>query len=180
MSIKKVTQHPSQNEALIFERSQTGRIGSGTDDDRVGAPGQAPSSGTGVVIVRADGTDARILATGPQGEGPAFPTWSADSTSIAYVTSPRGDAPNQQRNVLWTVAIDGGEPVQIYETDCCVDYGLPWSLSWSPDGEWIAFGMELAGRASESGVLLVRPDGSDVRYSTGPAMEPVWQPIPKD
>jgi glycine dehydrogenase subunit 2 len=27
MPIKKVTQHPSQNEALIFERSQTGRIG---------------------------------------------------------------------------------------------------------------------------------------------------------
>lgn len=27
MTIKKVTQHPSQNESLIFERSQTGRIG---------------------------------------------------------------------------------------------------------------------------------------------------------
>jgi len=27
MTIKKVTQHPSQNEALIFERSQTGRVG---------------------------------------------------------------------------------------------------------------------------------------------------------
>nr|MBA3770208.1 aminomethyl-transferring glycine dehydrogenase subunit GcvPB [Blastocatellia bacterium] len=27
MSIKKVTQHPSQNEALIFERSQSGRVG---------------------------------------------------------------------------------------------------------------------------------------------------------
>src|SRR5215213_10298416 len=27
MSIKKVTQHPTQNESLIFERSQTGRIG---------------------------------------------------------------------------------------------------------------------------------------------------------
>lgn len=27
MGIKKVTQHPSQNEALIFERSQTGRVG---------------------------------------------------------------------------------------------------------------------------------------------------------
>lgn len=27
MPIKKVTQHPSQNEALIFERSQTGRVG---------------------------------------------------------------------------------------------------------------------------------------------------------
>ena len=27
MSIKKVTQHPTQNEALIFDRSQTGRIG---------------------------------------------------------------------------------------------------------------------------------------------------------
>ena len=27
MSIKKVTQHPTQNEALVFERSQTGRVG---------------------------------------------------------------------------------------------------------------------------------------------------------
>src|SRR3954471_15359455 len=27
MTIKKVTSHPSQNEALIFERSQTGRVG---------------------------------------------------------------------------------------------------------------------------------------------------------
>src|SRR5688572_25446254 len=27
MSIKKVTQHPSQNESLIFDRSQTGRVG---------------------------------------------------------------------------------------------------------------------------------------------------------
>ena len=27
MSIKKVTQHPSQNESLIFERSQIGRVG---------------------------------------------------------------------------------------------------------------------------------------------------------
>src|SRR5512140_3721544 len=27
MTIKKVTQHPSQNEKLIFERSQTGRVG---------------------------------------------------------------------------------------------------------------------------------------------------------
>jgi glycine dehydrogenase subunit 2 len=27
MTIKKVTQHPSQNEPLIFERSQTGRVG---------------------------------------------------------------------------------------------------------------------------------------------------------
>ena len=27
MAIKKVTSHPTQNEALIFERSQTGRVG---------------------------------------------------------------------------------------------------------------------------------------------------------
>jgi Tol biopolymer transport system component len=96
------------------------------------------------------------------------------------VTSPRGDAPNQQRNGLWTVPIDGGVPARIYETDCCVGYGLPWSLSWSPDSEWIAFGVEVTGKPSESGVVLLRHDGSDVRYATGPAMEPVWQPIPND
>ena len=27
MPIKKVTQHPTQNEGLIFDRSQTGRVG---------------------------------------------------------------------------------------------------------------------------------------------------------
>ena len=159
--------------------TETGRIGEHAENDPAIPLGQTPASGTGIVIVRADGTDARILATGPEGEGPGFPTWSPDSASIAYVTTPR-TAPNQQRNVLWTVAIDGGEPVQIYVSDCCVDYGLPWSLSWSPDGEWIAFGVEVGDRPSESGVLLLRPDGSDARYSTGPAIEPVWQPIPRD
>ena len=159
--------------------TQTGGIG-----DMRGARGTAVSAsvthpGTGVVIVRADGTDARILATGPEGEGPRYPTWSPDSASIAYVTTPR-TVPNQQRDVFWTVAVDGGEPVRIYETECCVEYGLPWSLSWSPDGEWVAFGVDVTDEPSESGVVLVRPDGSDVRYARGRAMEPVWQPIPND
>jgi glycine dehydrogenase subunit 2 len=47
MSIKKVRQHPSQNEALIFERSQTGRVGyslppldiESTDIDEIVPPG---------------------------------------------------------------------------------------------------------------------------------------------
>jgi hypothetical protein len=33
---------------------------------------------------------------------------------------------------------------------------------------------------AESGVVLVRPDGSDARYVSDTAMEPVWQPIPED
>ncbi len=160
--------------------TQSGRIGSEPGADGGAASGQTPASGTGIVIVRADGTDARILAAGPQGQGPRFATWSPDSASIAYVTSPRGAALGSSRNVLWTVAIDGGQPARIYETDCCLGYGLPFSLSWSPDGEWIAFGVEVEGQPSESGVVLLRPDGSDVRYATSQAMEPVWQPIPEE
>lgn len=160
--------------------TQSGRIGSPPGDDRSAASGQTPASGTGIVIVRPDGTDARILATGPEGQGPSLPTWSPDSASIAYVTTPRSAAPNRQRDVLWTVDVDGGQPARIYETDCCGDYGLPWSLAWSPDGEWIAFGVDVTDQSSESALLLLRPDGSDVRYATGRAMEPIWQPIPTD
>jgi Tol biopolymer transport system component len=78
---------------------------------------------------------------------------------------------------LWTVALDGGTPTQLYESACCVAWHRP--PAWSPDGQWIALGVDLEDRPSESGVFLVRPDGSEIRRATDMPLQPVWQPIPE-
>jgi dipeptidyl aminopeptidase/acylaminoacyl peptidase len=138
----------------------------------------------GIVAVRSDGSDVRALATGPAGAGPSVPTWSADSSTVAYMQlTPEGsgDGSGQALSVS-TVGLDGADPTRIWESGCCVTgYSAP---SWSPDGAWIAFSVGGTGRAIESGVVLVSPDGADARSSAGhpwvPIWEPVWQPIPKE
>lgn len=130
-------------------------------------------AGRGIVIARADGTEARILTRLPAEGGGGWPTWAADSTSLAYLAMPDSDALE-----VWTVPIDGGEPERIYESGCCVSrFGRP---AWSPDGEWIAFGVEVPGNPSESGSFLLRPDGSEMREVSGSVLDLVWQPIPRD
>ena len=110
-------------------------------------------------------------------ENTSYPTWSPDSSSVAYLAVSNDGAPDASKLALWTVAIDGGEPTQIYESDCCYSGFAP--PAWSPDGEWIALEVDVEDNAAESGVVLLRADGSEVRYAQGIPLEPVWQPIPE-
>ena len=157
--------------------SQSG--GFGVTDDSEPFNGQIGHSGVGIVVARTDGSESRILATGPAETGPSFPTWSADSASVAFVTTPeQGSALSRWMLELWTVGIDGGEPTRIYASDWGKDmFGAP---VWSPDGEWIAFGVNKPDDPSNTGTFLVRPDGSDVRRVSNEMLGPVWQPIPRD
>ena len=72
-------------------------------------------------------------------------------------TSVRGRCPTETGSLgLWTVGIDGGPATQIYEAGCCFnDVRAP---AWSPDGEWIAFGIDLMDRPEDSGLFFIRPD----------------------
>jgi Tol biopolymer transport system component len=141
--------------------------------------GQIGHSGVGIVVARVDGSETRVLATGGAVGGPGFPTWSADSASVAYVRTPTQTiAKDRWMLELWTVAIDGGEPTRIYESGWGNEgFGVP---DWSPDGEWIAFGLHMPDDPAATGTFLVRPDGSDVRRASDVMLDPVWQPIPKD
>ena len=114
---------------------------------------------------------------GRTAENSSYPTWSPDSSSVAYLAVSNDGAPDASKLTLWTVAIDGGEPTQIYESDCCYSGFAP--PAWSPDGEWIALEVDVEDNAAESGVVLLRADGSEVRYAQGIPLEPVWQPIPE-
>jgi Tol biopolymer transport system component len=125
-------------------------------------------------VVRRDGSDARRLEFGLEPFGPASPVWSADSSAVAYLTTP-SQAPGEPWSIeLWTSDLSG-ESTRIYRSTCClVDFSGP---TWSPDGEWIAFGILTSDNPSGSGLYLVRPDGSDLHRLTAFAGVPAWQSL---
>jgi len=138
---------------------------------------QVSGDGTsGVWVIRADGTDARLLAAGPAEEGPGFPTWSPDSRSIAYARTPSIGTSRGEQFELWTVAFAGGPSSRIYQAECCSE---DWSPPvWSPDGEYIAFWVLMPGSPEVSGTAAIRPDGTDLRWLSAQRLRPDWQPIP--
>lgn len=143
------------------------------DPDSAASPMDPPTMTTTLWVVRPDGSSGQQLTSVPDGELYAAPTWSADSTSIAFFSLGRTG-----RVALWTVGIGDGQATPIYESPSRVD-GVR-SPAWSPDGAWIAFGLNLPGRPDDSGIVLVRPDGSDARRASPLSQHPVWQPIPAD
>lgn len=125
-------------------------------------------------IVRPDRTEARQLSTPESDLAATAATWSPDSSTIAYAATVDDDSGQRE---LRTVSVDGGPATRIVDLGCC-----PWgpqAPAWSPDGQWIAFGM-YAESTEESGVMIVRPDGSDLRRASDVPSDPVWQPVPKD
>ena len=126
--------------------------------------------------VRRYGTDARLLASGPNREFLANPNWSADSSTVAYSSIASGEMRIEPMLEIWTATLDG-ETNRIHRAPCCAwNVGAP---TWSPDNEWIAFGAE-AENTTRAGIYLVRPDGSDLRRLSGFAQEPNWQPLVED
>ena len=139
---------------------------------------QANGDYSEIWAVRTYGTDARLLAAGPGPDGPSHPVWSADSSTVAFISEASGDATEARALELWTAGLDG-ETNRIYRSSCCYWDGRG-PITWSPDGEWIAFGIQGPDDAAESGIYLLRPDGSDLHRLSPFAGQPAWQPIPQD
>jgi len=81
---------------------------------------------------------------------PRFPSMSPDGEQVVF--SWRGD--------LWRLDVDAKEHEAVRLTSHPAD---ELKSSWSPDGEWIAFESDRAGRRA---IHVMRPDGSDSRKVT--------------
>jgi His/Glu/Gln/Arg/opine family amino acid ABC transporter permease subunit len=126
---------------------------------------------TDIYAVDRESLDLTPIATSAAFEG--FPVWSPDGSQVAYLAQREGD-------VFDIYVVQPGEEGAAPITQGFGAYGdrdtLTTQLSWSPDGERIAFMMQHDGHVD---IFTMRPDGSDVTQVTDAAQDalfPVWSP----
>lgn len=100
-------------------------------------------------------------------------TWAPDASALIYTSSVPGD---DSRTILRRATISTGETTVLTGTQA-TSTSHP---AWSPDGAWVSLMRSTTSDAA--GILwLVRPDGSEARQISTPAIttgnqQPVWSP----
>ena len=106
------------------------------------------------------------LYLGPDTAGDSTPTWSADSTKVAFSSDETGNLD------IYVMNTDGAERVNLTNREA-----KDMDPAWSPDGEWIAF---LSRSQGNTDIHRVRPDGTGLSsLTTYPAQlysRPIWSP----
>ena len=124
-------------------------------------PGLIALTTIGFVVVGVIG-----LHFGPNPLGDSTPTWSADSTKVAFSSDETGDMD------IYVMNADGAGRVNLTNGEA-----RDMDPAWSPDGEWIAF---LSRSQGNTDIHRVRPDGTGLSSITAyPAQlygRPVWSP----
>jgi Tol biopolymer transport system component len=90
------------------------------------------------------------------------PSFSPDGTRIAFISNLTG-IPQ-----IWIVPTEGGWPELVTALDDPVG-----SVSWSPNGEWLAFSVSPGG-GMNSQAYVVHPDGTGMRRVTDGGKEGNW------
>ena len=107
-----------------------------------------------------------LLNQGPDALGDSAPSWSADSTKLAFSSDETG---NQD---IYVMNADGTGRVKLTDREA-----KDTEPSWSPDGEWIAF---LSRTQGKTDIHRVRSDGTGLSTLTKfPAQlysRPIWSP----
>lgn len=110
-----------------------------------------------IYVMNGDGSRVRNLTRNSANDW--SPAWSPDGRKIVFAST-RG---NGQLS-LWIMRADGTGAARLTT-------GTDEYPSWSPKGDWIAFGHGLP----QSDIWVVRPDGSE-GHALADSLEPEWLP----
>jgi Tol biopolymer transport system component len=133
----------------------------------------------GIWMVATDGSDLRLILRrfNPGGA----PTWSPDGRQIAVSGSFYDADYHVGTHRIHIVDVRTGDVVRSFRPK-----GRdPSDVAWSPDGQWLTLRLGgPGGRVRESGIYLVRPDGSDLQLLTSwscptntcSPLDPAWSP----
>jgi Tol biopolymer transport system component len=136
-------------------------------------------SGVGIWLVNADGSGVRPLTANCMSAGTCTgtasytdPAWSNDAKRLAYSAY---DQVSQHRSVVVS-SVGGTELARVDAAACCaLSSTLP---DWSPDDSGVAYGGTRSTPPPWPGVLVMNPDGTGLRFLTGPqnASTGRWRP----
>jgi dipeptidyl aminopeptidase/acylaminoacyl peptidase len=147
-------------ENIVGRQSGARQAALSPDGQWVALTGDGPQ-GTGIYVVRPNGTDAPRLLT----EG-SNPEWFPDGTRLVF----------SRESDLWTIATGGGEPSRVTS-----DQENERAARVSPDGRTIAF---YSSRGGHQDIWLVPADGSaparqltrESMAEDDPRFAPSWSP----
>lgn len=136
----------------------------------------------GIRVVGSDGGGVRELAVFERPLGPfSASSWSPDGRALAFVDS-RGPRTGQWRFTLTTIAVDGSGRRHLRRLGRCFCLGMtPPAVSWSPDGDVIAFTTVRStgdDSALPGNLWVIKPDGTDLQR-VGPSSYNIvvaWRP----
>ena len=125
----------------------------------------ALADSVGIVVRPIDGANERHVARGFELHSPA---WSPDGSRLAYVAGNRSYVTiigNTAPSSIWTVPVEGGDPVRVTETQ-----SLNVSPVWTADGRSLLY-ISSAGGTRDIWQVPLRRDGSPMgaptRLTTG-------------
>ena len=98
-----------------------------------------------VFVANADGSEPVQVSVVPfddAGDAMFPPAWAPDGTHLVHFARDDG---------VWVMAADGSTQRRVAEG---------WSVAWSPDGNWIAFGVH---DRQDAELRAIRPDGTGLR-----------------
>jgi dipeptidyl aminopeptidase/acylaminoacyl peptidase len=90
------------------------------------------------------------------------PSFSPDEKRLAFISNLNG-LPQ-----VWTISTESGWPELVTASDHQIH-----RVSWSPDGEWLAFLLAPGGGMNQQ-IYLVHPDGTGLRHLTDGSKENNW------
>jgi len=95
-----------------------------------------------IEVMRADGSEKRVLVEGPGFEGPGEPVWSPDGSRIAFMRTP--GEPGDFAIEFWVIGADGRGEVRGGVGDAVTWLG--GGPVWSPDSQRIAWSLHFGSR----------------------------------